>query len=224
MPAITLKKDLSVSGLTWPGLVNVLARLRWDEKVEKVLLKSGVPTGKKEIVGAITAMVEEAADFARDLREKPEDHFAFVEQLAARSTLGIALARDSPAGTQVFENLFFSVVMARHRYLEDCFEYDKEPIKEFQLSALAKAIDKFNDEVSGFWSNTELELYMNEAADDIDINDDEDNTAINGQQEDVEMEDVRAGVEAITLANGEDVVDVDMMDVDNAGGSTGGNI
>ncbi|KAK0666831.1 hypothetical protein QBC41DRAFT_229781 [Cercophora samala] len=170
------------------------------------------------MVTAITNMVEEATEFARGLRSEPEDHFGFVAMLVAHSSLGIALARASPAGMQVFENLFFAVVMARHRYLEDCFEYQKEPIKEFQLSALAKAVDRFNEAVKGFWSNTELELYMNEAADDIEIMEEEHGTTTGGQQ-DVEMEDVRAGVEQMVLENTEDV---EMTDADGAGGSSGG--
>lgn len=56
----------------------------------------------------------------------------------------------------------------------------------------------------GFWSNTELELYMNEAADDVEIFEEEDGATTGGQQ-DVEMEDVRAGVEGMILNNTQDV-------------------
>ncbi|KAK4652005.1 hypothetical protein QC762_607555 [Podospora pseudocomata] len=215
MSVVSLQAALKVSGLAWPGLDNVLARRSWDQKVEKILAELRVPAGKKHMVKAITKMVEEATDFARRLRDEPEDHFGFVEMFGAHSRLGVALARASPAVVQVFENLFFAVVMARHRYLEDCFEYDKEPVKEFQLSALAKAIDQFNGAVRGFWSNTELELYMNEAADDVEIFKEEDGATTGGQQ-DVEMEDVRAGVEGMILNNTQDV---EMGDVNAAGGS-----
>lgn len=125
MSVVSLKAALKVSGLAWPGHDNVLARRSWDHKVEKILAELRVPAGKKHMVKAITKMVEEATDFAHRLRDEPEDHFGFVEMFGAHSRLGVALARASPAVVQVFENLFFAVVMARHRYLEDCFEYDK---------------------------------------------------------------------------------------------------